>query len=336
MTTDLEMDIAREQERKTLDIGQSLRAKRLTLAIDERQVATQLKLSIEHVYALENNDFIRFRSTTFARGYIKSYCRLLGEDHRPVLAAFDEQQSVKESNIRPVDNVKSQASGRDPIFVIVSAIIVAIIAFVAFWWPAQSSEPDVQQDPVVQEQSAELNGNQNSTPVEEEPVETDAPTGDQAAPELNEPEVDLESLDLSALSNIETQTVLDEAADVVTGLSAETIALLEDAGVDPQDVVEATREPEPVPAPIEIESPAFNHDIVMTFDADCWTQVRDSTGRVIFSGVKSAGSSLELDGQAPYRVTLGYARGVTELLYKGEPFDFSTYIRKDLARFELE
>ncbi|SBS28843.1 Cytoskeleton protein RodZ [Marinomonas aquimarina] len=333
MTTELEMDIAPEQGKQALDIGQTLRAKRLSLALDERQVATELKLSIDSVYALENGAFERFRSATFARGYLKSYCRLLGLDHHQVLAAFDEQQSVKESHLRPVDNVQAQSSGRDPIFVIVSAIIIAIIAFVVFWWPSQSSEPEessaVAQEQVSDEmtQAAEDENTSNMDTIE-------AP----AAATQTDSEVTDAEIDFAALTESLSDTTEEAADEVVTGLSAETIALLEDAGVDTEQVAEAAREPENVaePATVAPEPVVASHDIVLQFSADCWTEIRDSSGRILFSGVKSAGSSLELDGQAPYRVTLGYAPGVSEFIYQGEQFDFSSYVRKDLARFELE
>lgn len=334
MTTELEMGIAPEQGKKTLDIGQTLRAKRLSLALDERQVATELKLSIDSVYSLEDGAFERFRSATFARGYLKSYCRLLGLDHHQVLEAFDEQQSVKESHLRPVDNVEAQTSGRDPIFVIVSAIIIAIIAFVVFWWPSQSEEPE-DTDAVAQEQVSEEN-TQPETGESESNLDTIVAPAAEA--EVEPETLDAAEIDFSALNDTISETVVEAEAEVVTGLSAETIALLEDAGVDPEQVEEATRETEvaPVPAVVTPEPVVASSDIVVQFSADCWTEVRDSSGRILFSGVKSAGSSLELDGQAPYRVTLGYAPGVSELIYKGEVFDFSSYIRKDLARFELK
>lgn len=336
MTTELEMDIAPEQGKKTLDIGQTLRAKRLSLALDERQVATELKLSIDSVYALEDGVFERFRSATFARGYLKSYCRLLGIDHHQVLEAFDEQQSVKESHLRPVDNVQAQTSGRDPIFVIVSAIIIAIIAFVVFWWPSQSAEPE-DTNQVAQEQISDEN-TQPETSENESNLETIAAASDESESDVEAETPDTAELDFSVLNDTMPEAAPEADAEVVTGLSAETIALLEDAGVDPEQVEEAARESEVASAPAVVppEPTVASSDIVVQFSADCWTEIRDSSGRILFSGVKSAGSSLELDGQAPYRVTLGYAPGVSEFIYKGEAFDFSSYVRKDLARFELK
>ena len=331
MTTELEMEIAPEQSTKAVDIGHTLRAKRLSLSIDERQVATELKLSIEHVFAIENGEFDRFRSATFARGYLKSYCRLLGLDHKPLLSAFDEQQSVKESNLRPVDNVPPQSSGRDPIFVIVSAIIVSIIVFIIFWWPSQSSDVDA---------SAPASGQPSEVSDAGEVSRIDP--ANEVEPELSEnsTENSSDTQEEAVLdSSIEAPALSDEPDNVVTGLSAETIALLEDAGVNPNEVVEATREAEVESVPVPettAESVAPSNDIYIQFVADCWTEIRDSSGRILFSGVKGSGDTLELDGEAPYRVTLGYARGVSEFLYKGELFDFSSYVRKDLARFELK
>lgn len=334
MTTELEMDIAPESGKKSLDIGQILRAKRLSLALDERQVATELKLSIDSVYALEDGAFTRFRSATFARGYLKSYCRLLGLDHNPVLEAFDQQQLVKESHLRPVDNVQVQSSGRDPIFIIVSFIIIAIIGFVIFWWPSQSSEPEEAYAAAQQEQISEDNTQLEASEASSN-LDSLAAAEDKSEPEPAELD---SNVDFSELADTAATLAQGSGADVVTGLSAETIALLEDAGVDPEQVEQATREPEVAPV-VQVETPepaVASHDIVIQFSADCWTQIRDSSGRVLFSGVKTAGSSLELDGQAPYRVTLGYARGVSKFIYKGEAFDFSSYVRKDLARFELK
>ncbi|RDL43403.1 helix-turn-helix domain-containing protein [Marinomonas piezotolerans] len=328
MTTEFEMANAPEQDNQATDIGRLLKAKRLSLNLDERQAATQLKISLEKVFALEENNYERFTSTTFVRGYIKSYCRILDLDHRPILSAFDVQQSNKESNIRPVDSVGKQTSAKDPIVYIVSGVVAAIVIFIAFWWPAYEQQDTQSSSNTVSEQSSL--SSQESSP-EQEPQIEDQDARDNVGAVDNE----LLAIDDSITPD---ELVLPESPNddvVVTGLSAETIALLEDAGVDPQEVVNATREPEPQPEEVETV-PLYKNDIEIQFSADCWTEVRDSTGKILFSGVKSSGSTLELNGEAPYQVVLGYSRGVEKFIYKGESFDFSSHVRKDLARFELE
>lgn len=54
------------------------------------------------------------------------------------------------------------------------------------------------------------------------------------------------------------------------------------------------------------------------FSADCWIEVRNGDSRVIYSSMKRADDVLELSGKPPFKVTLGYAPGVS-VSYNGEP-----------------
>jgi len=317
------------QQAFTMNIGQALREKRLALGFDEKQVAAELKLTQDQVKAMEENNFSFFRSITFTRGFLKSYSRLLELDAKDVLSAFDEQQQVSKPSIEPVDTVvHKQSHLGDPIVIFVSVVIVAVLVFFVFWWPSQSSDDaatsdaaaaQVESPDVIQsaspEPEPEVVATESAEPIEatdgqESTIVDDAPTPAQ-----------------------ESQSLSDD--QVVTGLSPETVALLEEAGVSPEDVVKASQEPvkevEDTPA-----QPFYLDDVQITFSEDCWTEIRDSTGKILFSGVKAAGSELNLSGEAPYRVVFGYSRGVSSLKYKGQEFDFSSYVRKDLARFELK
>lgn len=54
------------------------------------------------------------------------------------------------------------------------------------------------------------------------------------------------------------------------------------------------------------------------FSADCWIEVRNGDSHVIYSSMKRADDVLELSGKPPFKVTLGYAPGVS-VSYNGEP-----------------
>ena len=43
---------------------------------------------------------------------------------------------------------------------------------------------------------------------------------------------------------------------------------------------------------------SYSDDIEIAFVEDCWTEIRDATGKILFSGVKSKGSQLSLTGQS--------------------------------------
>ncbi|MCW8356064.1 DUF4115 domain-containing protein [Marinomonas pontica] len=326
MTTEFQTDVSVSKVNvDTINIGKRLKVKRLELEFDERHVATELKIPIDQVRALESNNFKYFRSTTFARGFLKSYCRLLGVEPSEILNAFDAELADAEPTIKPVDKVNKQTHLGDPIVMLVSVVIVAVLVFLVFWWPAQSNK-DFEAVGTNVEASSE-NTASAANDEREAPVLSN---------EANEPEVIAEVVsDKQPQATSELTEESLEQGDVVTGLSAETMAILEEAGVSPEEVVRAAAE---VPAELatEIKAPSYSNDVVVTFDADCWTEVRDASGKILFSGVKSAGSELTLTGKAPYRVVLGYAKGVSSLKYKGEDFDFSSFTRKDLARFELK
>ncbi len=325
MTTEPQIDAAIDTAASTdINIGATLTSQRIALELDERQVATALKISIEQVRALEANQFEKFRSTTFARGFLKSYCRLVKLNEAAMIAAFDNLKVSPEPNIKPVDKVNKQTHLGDPIIVLISLLIAAVIIFLAFWWPTLSQSDEAAQDVIRETQQAPL--------VEQQNVQPNLTSG--AAGQS------LDSLSEEAENIVDPVTDLSADEEVVTGLSAEKLALLEEAGVSEEVVVQATKQatvkaqspavPEPEP------EPSYKDEIVIDFSADCWTEVRDNSGRILYSGVKSAGSQLTLNGQGPYRVVLGYAPGVSSLVYKGEQFDFSSFVGKDLARFELK
>jgi cytoskeleton protein RodZ len=337
MTTELQTDASISKTNvDTINIGKRLKVKRTELGFDERHVATELKIPIDQVRALEANNFKYFRSVTFARGFLKSYCRLLGIEHSEMLRAFDNDLEDTGPTIKPVDKVNKQTHLGDPIVIFISVVIVAVLVFLVFWWPSKSTTVAAEEQKI--EASEKVTTLEPKLDSESEAVINELPlSSSDAISDAVDMDTDLvmNNGEVETASPEETQDTVKVAtkSNVATGLSAETMAILEEAGVSPDEVVRATADASSQPAS---QVPTYTDEVEMTFDADCWTEVRDSTGKILFSGVKSAGSSLSLTGKAPYRVVLGYAKGVSSLEYKGEAFDFSSFIRNDLARFELK
>ena len=67
---------------------------------------------------------------------------------------------------------------------------------------------------------------------------------------------------------------------------------------------------------------------------DSWVQVREAGGKTLISRTIKAGETVDLDGQAPYKVVVGNTEGLT-LSVRGQAFDFSTVTKTTTARFEL-
>ncbi|EJM72148.1 hypothetical protein PMI29_01178, partial [Pseudomonas sp. GM49] len=70
------------------------------------------------------------------------------------------------------------------------------------------------------------------------------------------------------------------------------------------------------------------------FTADCWTQVTDGSGKVLFSGLKRKGDSLAVNGKPPFTVRLGFARGA-QVSYNGQSVDVVPFTSGETARLKL-
>jgi len=72
----------------------------------------------------------------------------------------------------------------------------------------------------------------------------------------------------------------------------------------------------------------------MSFSADSWVEVHDSTGRRVFAGNGRANSVKTIDGTAPLKVYLGYASGVQLEINDRAVAIGPQFVSGDVARFE--
>ena len=80
--------------------------------------------------------------------------------------------------------------------------------------------------------------------------------------------------------------------------------------------------------------PAGSAKVAIQFTADCWTQVSDGNGKVLFSAIKRKGDNLELTGKPPFAVRLGFARGA-QVSYNGQAVDVAPFTSGETARLKL-
>lgn len=108
----------------------------------------------------------------------------------------------------------------------------------------------------------------------------------------------------------------------------------------PQDpAATAAAQPAPVAVPAAPSSmpqatPATDAGLRLQFDQSSWVQIRDSSGRVVHSGLNPAGSSVEVNGKAPFYLVVGNAHQV-RVNYKGKPVDLTPFISVNVARLTL-
>ncbi|MEW6132400.1 MAG: RodZ domain-containing protein [Pseudomonadota bacterium] len=75
-------------------------------------------------------------------------------------------------------------------------------------------------------------------------------------------------------------------------------------------------------------------DLRLQFDDISWVQVRDSSGRIVHTGLNPAGTAVDIEGEAPFYLVVGNAAKV-QVLYKGRAIDLKPYTSVDVARLTL-
>lgn len=82
-------------------------------------------------------------------------------------------------------------------------------------------------------------------------------------------------------------------------------------------------------------APAAGAALKVDAKARSWLEIVDANGQVLIARVLDAGESVAFDVAAPMRVTIGNA-GATTVALRGEPVDFATATRGNVARFTLK
>ena len=90
----------------------------------------------------------------------------------------------------------------------------------------------------------------------------------------------------------------------------------------------------PAVAPVESAPVAGAGKVAVQYSADCWTQVTDATGKVLFGGLKRKGDNLEVSGKPPLSLRLGFARGA-QVTYNGQAVDVAPFTSGETARLKL-
>ncbi|GAB7218361.1 RodZ domain-containing protein [Vibrio comitans] len=286
-------------------VGDILRAKRESLGIDQKEIADRLRLRVAIIQSIDSNDFQLGQVHTFTRGYIRSYARAVGADEKVLLELFDSSEFAKptEEKMQSFSQQTTKTKHDNNIMKLTWGIFAIIVGISAVWW---------------------WQSEQNSDTVVSEPMEVN----ESIVEESYDPALDAQLLaepqspNRDELALAENEAALDNAE---LGLESASTT----------DVEEAVNADTPKPVQLPEIAEAAAPSIAMSFKADCWIQVQDVNGKTLWTGVKTAGQQLELEGQGPFKFVLGAPEAVS-LSISGEPVDLSRYTAGKVARFTAE
>lgn len=75
--------------------------------------------------------------------------------------------------------------------------------------------------------------------------------------------------------------------------------------------------------------------LIFSFEGSSWVEVRDATGRTVFSQMNAKGTTQTVEGRPPFQLVVGNASHV-RLQYKDELVDLRPHTRVEVARLTLE
>lgn len=120
--------------------GEQLRAARVARGWSLQEVAGRLRIRPALVEALEGDDYAPFGATTYARGQLRNYARLLGLDDQVLLQGF--RPSPGDSS-RPLRRAPEIHPGRPGLVRVGGLAIVVILAVLGAVWAGAGRGPQM-------------------------------------------------------------------------------------------------------------------------------------------------------------------------------------------------
>lgn len=318
---------ATHDQHEALSTGVRLRNAREQLGLSQQAVAERLCLKVSTVRDIEEDKAPADLASTFLRGYIRSYAKLVHIPENELLPMMEKQAPVRAAKVAPMQtfSLGKRRKKRDGWLMSFTWLVLFVVIGLsgAWWWQDHKAQQE-EISTMADQSSAELNGGDaNSQNV---PLDTSAPVD-------------------SGTDNAANSAPTDTASKPTTSAPAQTpadnnaVVAPSQANVDTAGTAPTTPATPASPLPTDqanVTTPAASaQDLVMNFSADCWLEVSDATGKKLFSGLQRKGGNLNLSGQAPYKLKIG-APAAVQIQFLGKPVDLSRFIRTNqVARLTL-
>ncbi|ALU43044.1 RodZ domain-containing protein [Pseudoalteromonas rubra] len=318
-----EAELDTENSSDLLSLGQTLAKARHDRGVSYEEITTRLKLSETQINKLEQDDYQNLGPETFVRGYIKSYCHLLGLDAQETLKLYQSPVVPEQKGKMKSFSRRTEKEAHDNRLMWFSyAVLILVVGSSAIWfWQNSSSQSEITPGDArdIPQANVVSGDGQND---EQNTLQAVADEPETVTPEY-QPESTIEpenpALDMTPEPASEPS---EEAAQPAPEASAIT---QNNAVAEVQAAPAAERNPQP-----ELDQ----NTIVMVFKEDSWVEIFDAGQERVAFGVKKAGYTMTVSGQAPFSVVLGKHLAVSITL-DGAAVDISGLPRNRLAKFNL-
>ena len=301
--------------------GQLLRAAREARGLTQPEVASRLNLRVSLVRDIEEDRFDQRTASTFTRGYLKTYAKLVGASEERVVAAYEQLglTEVKYAEMHSFSGRNRLETNENRMRIGGWLLCIALAAGVLYWIMGRPAEKPA----VVKMDEQTLFDTASSAGVASEPTVTERlPAAQPAAPVVS----------AAATSVVSPATAVTQDATVVAASATITTPVTASAAVvAPAPTASASADN--VTAAAEVAE-ADKNALVISYSGPCWLEVTDARGKKVVSATRRAGQRDVLTGKAPFRLNIGAPKYVA-ISFLGEAVDMSRFPVGRPARFEL-
>ncbi|EPG9695739.1 cytoskeleton protein RodZ [Klebsiella aerogenes] len=320
---------ATQDHQEANSTGARLRNAREQLGLSQQAVAERLCLKVSTVRDIEEDKAPADLASTFLRGYIRSYARLVHIPEEELLPMMAKQAPIRAAKVAPMQSFSlgKRRKKRDGWLMSFTWLILFVVIGLsgAWWWQDHKAQQE-EITSMADQSTSDLNSSDNGS--QSIPLDTSSANNAPDATAAN-----------SNSAPVDTSNAPAPSAPAATSAPVDNNAVVAPSQANVDTAATAPAAPAPTSAlptdQANAATAASAQDLVMNFSADCWLEVSDATGKKLFSGLQRKGGNLNLSGQAPYKLKIG-APAAVQIQYLGKPVDLSRFIRTNqVARLTL-
>ncbi|NOY73883.1 MAG: helix-turn-helix domain-containing protein [Gammaproteobacteria bacterium] len=311
-----------------LDVGAELKAGRKKVGLSEIEIAQELRIDLEQVQGLENNQYEGLSSAVFVKGYVRNYARLVGLDPTPLITAIDKG-GIQSPALASLSDALHSSDGKHgkrssiPISGILTGVAVviglAILGFVGerMYYLAMESTA----------------GSDINLPTENSSNVLDTSLASVVSGEAEQARVTENGLANTTTKDsvVLLSSVKPIKEEQLAAISAESIRAVAQISKNNESAKAESHK-------VEKSEEHFisEHTGVMTlhFSSDSWAEVYDAEQARLVSRIGKAGSTATIEGVPPFSLVLGFAPGVS-VKYNGENVDVLSRTQGNVARLQI-
>lgn len=333
--------------------GQMLVDARTSMGLSQQDVADKLNFRVALVKDIEEDKFDKSLPSTYNRGYLRNYAKLVNIPVDEVLSSYEMLgvAAVQGAEMQSFSKITEKQAQNNRLMWISYLILAILVGSTLVWWLQDmniaselSTAPQTNSTAVQKTENTSVSdadtlaansasGNIIAKKAAERTTEKTEDSALQMTKDGNEQNGNDSPSDIVATAQITTSGLTTNNKNSQLSLPANALNAQTQVS-DLADVNEASSAVNQTPLVETQTSGEAAVPVIFTFAGDCWVNIYDATGERIAWGVKKSGYVMAISGVAPLKITLGKPE-LVQINFAGQDVDMSQFNAGNIAKFNL-